>query len=267
MEKKPEKKEFQMKEKRRESLSNNNITCNNKNNTNRNIDDENVIISGSSSSSNTNTNNNNNNNHKNDNNINNYNNNSNNNYNHYNNSFNDAYQLNEKNVESSPEKSENEADERERGLAYIFDVIEKGRLIKRKHINRFFKDLELPTLSQDDIDTKLLSLGLNTTGLQTMQDFFKFINSFLREYNFKQTMDAFKLFDKLEEGFIGLLYLRELIHYLGDGLSHEEVDDAMRRSDIDGDGTINYEEVCKQMFNAIAETLGNESNDIKPGWT
>ena len=57
-------------------------------------------------------------------------------------------------------------------------------------------------MTRDDIDDRLLSLGLSTMGMRTLEEFFQFVThkNHLKEHDFQQTVDAFRLFDKLEEG-------------------------------------------------------------------
>ena len=57
------------------------------------------------------------------------------------------------------------------------------------------------------------------------------------------------MFDENDENVIDLVTLRGIVSLLGDVLSHEEVDDIMRRADMDGDGSVTYEEITKHIFN------------------
>jgi calmodulin len=61
--------------------------------------------------------------------------------------------------------------------------------------------------------------------------------------------EAFKVFDKDNDGYISAPELRHVLTNIGEKLSDEEVDEMIREADIDGDGQINYEEFVKMMIN------------------
>ncbi|XP_030562441.1 neo-calmodulin [Drosophila novamexicana] len=58
----------------------------------------------------------------------------------------------------------------------------------------------------------------------------------------EELREAFKIFDKDEDGFISPAELRFVMINLGEKLTDEEIDDMIREADFDGDGKINYEE-------------------------
>ncbi|KAH8358566.1 hypothetical protein KR093_000883, partial [Drosophila rubida] len=58
----------------------------------------------------------------------------------------------------------------------------------------------------------------------------------------EELREAFKIFDKDEDGFISPAELRFVMTNLGEKLTDEEIDDMIREADFDGDGLINYEE-------------------------
>ena len=64
-------------------------------------------------------------------------------------------------------------------------------------------------------------------------------------------MNAFKIFDDMETGFIESGKLRHIMQNMGDTLSDEEVNRFIKQSDIDRDGMVNYEEFTKVMFKDI----------------
>ncbi len=53
--------------------------------------------------------------------------------------------------------------------------------------------------------------------------------------------DAFKVFDSDGNGYISAAELRHVMHNLGEKLKDEEVDEMIREADIDGDGQINFD--------------------------
>ncbi|RVE46537.1 hypothetical protein evm_008828 [Chilo suppressalis] len=54
--------------------------------------------------------------------------------------------------------------------------------------------------------------------------------------------EAFRVFDKNNDGLISSVELRHVMTNLGERLSEEEVDDMIREADLDGDGMVNYDE-------------------------
>ena len=57
----------------------------------------------------------------------------------------------------------------------------------------------------------------------------------------EELREAFKVFDKDGNGFISAAELRHVMINLGEKLTDEEVDEMIREADIDGDGQVNYE--------------------------
>eukprot|EP00096_Caligus_rogercresseyi_P011314 TRINITY_DN4411_c0_g1_i1.p1 TRINITY_DN4411_c0_g1~~TRINITY_DN4411_c0_g1_i1.p1 ORF type:complete len:154 (+),score=54.11 TRINITY_DN4411_c0_g1_i1:49-510(+) len=63
----------------------------------------------------------------------------------------------------------------------------------------------------------------------------------------EQIREAFKVFDRDGNGFITKSELRVVMMNLGEKLSEDEIDTMIADADIDGDGTINYEEFAIMM--------------------
>lgn len=57
----------------------------------------------------------------------------------------------------------------------------------------------------------------------------------------EEIADAFKIFDKNGDGFINSDELRQVMESLGERLTAKELNDMMREADADGDGLINYQ--------------------------
>ncbi|CAH0563823.1 unnamed protein product [Brassicogethes aeneus] len=58
----------------------------------------------------------------------------------------------------------------------------------------------------------------------------------------EELKEAFRVFDKNNDGLISSIELRHVMTSLGERLTEEEVDDMIKEADLDGDGQVNYEE-------------------------
>merc|ERR1712063_6506 len=65
----------------------------------------------------------------------------------------------------------------------------------------------------------------------------------------EEIVDAFKVFDKNGDGLISTVELRHVMTNLGEKLSEEEVDEMLQEADIDPSGNINYADFVKMMMN------------------
>ncbi|KAI6112261.1 hypothetical protein EDD16DRAFT_1835177 [Pisolithus croceorrhizus] len=61
----------------------------------------------------------------------------------------------------------------------------------------------------------------------------------------EEIKEAFKVFDKDGNGYISAAELRHVMTNLGEKLTDSEVDEMIREADVDGDGQINYDEFVK----------------------
>lgn len=66
----------------------------------------------------------------------------------------------------------------------------------------------------------------------------------------EEIREAFRVFDKDGNGFISAAELRHVMTNLGEKLTDEEVDEMIREADIDGDGQVNYEGEIHIYFNS-----------------
>lgn len=57
----------------------------------------------------------------------------------------------------------------------------------------------------------------------------------------EEIKEAFRLFDKDGNGFISAAELRHVMTCIGEKLTDEEVDDMLNEADLDGDGMVNYQ--------------------------
>ena len=64
----------------------------------------------------------------------------------------------------------------------------------------------------------------------------------------EELKEAFRVFDKDQNGFISAAELRHVMANLGERLTDAEVDEMVREADVDGDGRINFDEFVKVMM-------------------
>ena len=89
----------------------------------------------------------------------------------------------------------------------------------------------------------------NGSGTIDLQEFLGLMARRMKDTESEEELrEAFRVFDKDQNGFISAVELRHVMTNLGEKLSDEEVGEMIREADVDGDGNINYDEFVKVMM-------------------
>ena len=86
------------------------------------------------------------------------------------------------------------------------------------------------------------------SGTIDFPEFLKMMANKTKDENSEEEIrEAFRVFDKDGNGFISPAELRHVLMHIGEKLTDDEIDEMIMEVDIDGDGLINYEEFVYMM--------------------
>jgi len=119
-------------------------------------------------------------------------------------------------------------------------------------------------ISTGDLGTIMKNLGVELTDEELQEmiqsidqdgngeiDFEEFLELMVNKMNSgdeeAELQETFKYFDQGGKGYITRENLKEAMAKMGNTLTELEIDDMINEADIDGDGTIDYEEFVKMM--------------------
>ena len=89
---------------------------------------------------------------------------------------------------------------------------------------------------------KVTSMHLTGNGTIDFPEFLTMMARKMKDSDSEEEIrEAFRVFDKDGNGFISAAELRHVMTNLGEKLTDEEVDEMIREADIDGDGQVNYD--------------------------
>lgn len=88
----------------------------------------------------------------------------------------------------------------------------------------------------------VLWLSLTGNGEIDFEEFLQMMSKKIKDTDTEEEIrDAFKIFDKDGNGLISAHELKQIMANLGEKLTDEELDEMMREADLNGDGHIDFE--------------------------
>ncbi|CAK9143770.1 unnamed protein product [Ilex paraguariensis] len=106
---------------------------------------------------------------------------------------------------------------------------------------------EHPT--KEEIQEMINEVDPDGNGTIDFEDFLGIMARKMKQDNVAEEFkEAFKVFDRDQDGYISALELREVMINLGERLTDEEAEQMIREADLDGDGLVSYEEFVRMMM-------------------
>lgn len=104
--------------------------------------------------------------------------------------------------------------------------------------------------SEADLKEMIAHVDTDRSGRIDFEDFMLLMHRKLSSTKDTEEMlkRAFDKFDSRGEGYVGTADLRNKLTTIGEKLTDEEFDELMKYADVDGDGSINVEELCKLLI-------------------
>lgn len=130
----------------------------------------------------------------------------------------------------------------------LFDK-NKDNVISAKELGTVMRALgQSPT--DKDIETMIQHADINKNGSIDFDEFVKMMIGYQRRADPEQEMrEAFRVFDKDNNGYISADELRYVMTNLGEKLTDQEVAEMIREADMNGDGMVDYNEFIKLLCN------------------
>ena len=130
----------------------------------------------------------------------------------------------------------------------LFDKDGDGKISKTE-LGEILKKLgQNPT--EMDLDDMMHEVDIDKNGSIEFEEFVKLMQKQEGgDHSDQEMRAAFEIFDKNKDGFISPVELEEVMRNLGENLSKEQINQMVKKADIDGDNQINFFEFKKMMQN------------------
>ena len=132
-----------------------------------------------------------------------------------------------------------------------FEMFDKDKdgTITAKELANVMETLTGEKPSLNEINSMIKEVDLNSDGKIELEEFITLMmkNSPDTQQE-EEVINAFRVFDKEGNGLIQTDELKHIMMTIGDKMTEDEADEMIHEADIDGDGTINYEEFVRMMM-------------------
>ena len=128
----------------------------------------------------------------------------------------------------------------------MFDKNKDGT-ITAKELLKVMRSLgQNPT--EAELQNMINDVDIDGSGNIDFKEFLIMMARKMKDNNEEEEMvEAFKVFDKDGNGLISAAELRHVLTNLGAKLTDDDVDEIIRKADINGDGKVNYQEFVTMM--------------------
>ena len=141
--------------------------------------------------------------------------------------------------------------ERKKEYQDAFEMFDKDKdgTISAKELANVMETLVGQKPSMDEITSMIKEVDLNSDGKIELGEFIQLLlkNSPDTETE-EEVINAFRVFDKEGNGLINTEELKHIMMTIGDKMTEDEAEEMIREADIDEDGVINYEEFVRMMM-------------------
>lgn len=104
--------------------------------------------------------------------------------------------------------------------------------------------------SESEVQDMINEVDLDNDGTVDFSEFLTMMARKTKDHDSQEEIEeAFKVFDRNNNGYISSSELRHVLMSIGDRLTEGEADAMIAEADIDGDGQISYEEFSKILMN------------------
>merc|ERR1712198_374131 len=103
--------------------------------------------------------------------------------------------------------------------------------------------------TEDELLNMILEVDVDGNGTIEFPEFLELMKMKAKEDDDAETIrEAFKLFDRDQDGFITCKELKKVTTMLGEPLTAEEVDEFMAEADVDQNGKLDYDEFSRMLL-------------------
>ncbi|XP_061970374.1 calmodulin-like protein 8 [Populus nigra] len=103
--------------------------------------------------------------------------------------------------------------------------------------------------TDEELHIMISEVDVDGNGTIEFGEFLNLMARKMRENDAAEELkEAFKVFDKDQDGYISPNELRHVMINLGEQLTDEELEQMIREADLDGDGQVSYEEFVRIML-------------------